>query len=317
MAERSLAEPITLVGGVPSWLLVALPAAHGPDRQVDRRRGLARPGGRRPRRGQVRPLPRGVRRGPRRPVDPAPGDVPLLRGVHRLRRPRRRACSGWSSTTGSSTSSCRSTSWARTGRPGTGWATSEVGRRTTRSSSRPARGSGRTSSATRSGSSRLDPPLLTFTGPDEVHALGLRRAPDQRGDRGGGGLAASATGASVRDWHVGPVFRGALGHHRYVVEFLRDARRPRRRSAGRSTPTSSRRNAHYLAHRAEGVGLPLPAVLVVRPGGFDDWMRSRGKLGGQHKVPRMDGSGRLTDELVAFLRAAGRSRPRSRRAPPA
>jgi hypothetical protein len=34
-------------------------------------------------------------------------------------------------------------------------------------------------------------------------------------------------------------------------------------------------------------------------------MRSRGKLGGQHKVPRMDNSGTLTAEIVAKLRASG------------
>ena len=44
---------------------------------------------------------------------------------------------------------------------------------------------------------------------------------------------------------------------------------------------------------------------MTGPGGFDDWMRSRGKLGGQHKVPRMDSSGTLTAELVAFLRSRG------------
>jgi hypothetical protein len=62
------------------------------------------------------------------------------------------------------------------------------------------------------------------------------------------------------------------------------------------------RNADYQAHRAEGVGLPLPEIIVAKPGGFDDWMRSRGKLGGQHKVPRMDNAGTLTSEIVAFLR---------------
>ena len=67
----------------------------------------------------------------------------------------------------------------------------------------------------------------------------------------------------------------------------------------------SRRNADYLAHRAEGVGLPMPAMLVARPGGFDAWMRSRGKLGGQHKVPRMDNTGTLTAEIVANLRDSG------------
>ena len=51
--------------------------------------------------------------------------------------------------------------------------------------------------------------------------------------------------------------------------------------------------------------MPAPALVVVRPGGFDDWMRSRGKLGGQHKVPRIDSSGRLTDQLFDFLRDGG------------
>ena len=64
-----------------------------------------------------------------------------------------------------------------------------------------------------------------------------------------------------------------------------------------------RRNDHYAWFRAEGGGMPAPALIVARPGGFDDWMRSRGKLGGQHKVPRIDSSGALTEELVGFLRA--------------
>ena len=35
-------------------------------------------------------------------------------------------------------------------------------------------------------------------------------------------------------------------------------------------------------------------------------MRDGGKLGGQHKLPRMDGSGALTDDLVRHLRERGR-----------
>ena len=54
-----------------------------------------------------------------------------------------------------------------------------------------------------------------------------------------------------------------------------------------------------------GVGLPLPGLVVARPGGFEAWMRSRGKLGGQHKVPRMDNAGMLTGQLVTFLRESG------------
>ena len=107
-------------------------------------------------------------------------------------------------------------------------------------------------------------------------------------------VASARTGASVRDWHVGPVFHEPLGHHLFVFEFLEPPARPGRLPRVSSTTSSSRRNAHYQWFRAEGGGLPLPALVVARPGGFDDWMRSRGKLGGQHKVPRMDSSGKLT-----------------------
>ncbi len=151
----------------------------------------------------------------------------------------------------------------------------------------------------------LRPPLFTFTGrtkytlsafgehliSEEVEASVLD--------------AADQVGASVRDWHVGPVFEGALGYHHYVIEFSRahcDVLPTFRRLLDNNL---AKRNADYLAHRAEGVGLPLPAITLCCPGGFAAWMQSRGKLGGQHKVPRMDNSGELTKQLVEFLRASG------------
>ena len=148
----------------------------------------------------------------------------------------------------------------------------------------------------------LRPPLLTFTGRTKytLSAFGEHLISEEI--EGAMARAAGSTGASLREWHVGPVFRGSLGHHAYVVEFLKppdDLSRFRR-----ALDDDLRgRNADYLAHRAEGVGLPLPALIVARRGGFDDWMRSRGKLGGQHKVPRIDNSGALTAEIAGWLRS--------------
>jgi hypothetical protein len=151
----------------------------------------------------------------------------------------------------------------------------------------------------------LEPPLLSFTGRTKysLSAFGEHLINEEIEAAMAG--ASAAGGASVREWHVGPVFEGALGFHRYVVEFLRppadlDAFR------GALDAELSRRNADYQAHRAEGVGLPLPALVVTCPGAFEAWMRRRGKLGGQHKVPRMDSTGALTGELVAFLHETGR-----------
>jgi GH3 auxin-responsive promoter len=151
----------------------------------------------------------------------------------------------------------------------------------------------------------LAPPLLTFTGRTKYSLSAFGEHLISEEVEGAVATASEASGAAVRDWHVGPVFHGALGHHLFVVEFL-DTLADLQAFRGALDADLSRRNADYRAHRAGGVGLPLPAVVVASPGGLDEWMRSRGKLGGQHKLPRMDGTGALTRELVEFLRGSGR-----------
>ncbi len=150
----------------------------------------------------------------------------------------------------------------------------------------------------------LDPPLLRFTGRTKymLSAFGEHLSGEEL--EGAIAGAADETGASVREWHVGPSFHGAMGHHVFVVEFTRE---PDDLTRFRDALDAelARRNADYQAHRIEGIGLPRPAVVVARPGGFEAWMRSRGKLGGQHKVPRVDASGSLTAEVVATLRGCG------------
>jgi hypothetical protein len=150
----------------------------------------------------------------------------------------------------------------------------------------------------------LSPPLLTFTGRTKytLSAFGEHLINEEL--EGSIAAASEAAGAPVKDWHVGPVFREPLGYHQYVVEFLRP---PADLIAFRDALDAdlSRRNADYHWYRAIGAKLPPPALVVARPGGFDDWMRSRGKLGGQHKVPRMDNTGASTAELVAFLHDRG------------
>ena len=149
-----------------------------------------------------------------------------------------------------------------------------------------------------------EPPLFTFTGRTKyaLSAFGEHLISEEVEAAIAG--ASEATGSSVRDWHVGPVFLGALGYHQFVIEF---SELPTDFVGFRANLDADlcRRNADYKAHRAEGVGLPLPSIVVVKPGGVDAWMRSKGKLGGQHKFPRMDSTGALTAEVVAMIRDAG------------
>jgi hypothetical protein len=150
----------------------------------------------------------------------------------------------------------------------------------------------------------VSPPLFTFTGRTKYTLSAFGEHVINEEIEGAVAAASSAAGASVRDWHVGPVFREPLGYHRFIIEFLKvpeDLRQFRQVL----DEELSRRNAHYRWFRAEGGGLPSPALLVSSPTGFDAWMRSRGQLGGQHKVPRIDSAGLLTAEIDAYLRGHG------------
>ncbi|HWD37800.1 MAG TPA: GH3 auxin-responsive promoter family protein, partial [Fimbriimonas sp.] len=150
----------------------------------------------------------------------------------------------------------------------------------------------------------LSPPLLTFTGRTKYYLSAFGEHLISEEVEGAVTSAATETGASIHDWHVGPVFHEPLGHHAFVFEFFKP---PDDLAWFRNVLDAQliQRNAHYEWFRAEGGGLPAPTLIVARPGAFDHWMRSRGKLGGQHKVPRMDSSGTLTAGLLGYLKQEG------------
>ncbi len=57
------------------------------------------------------------------------------------------------------------------------------------------------------------------------------------------------------------------------------------------------RNEDYAERRVVPVGLRAPLVEAMPADGFRTWMKSRGKLGGQHKVPRVIDDQRLLADL--------------------
>jgi hypothetical protein len=150
-----------------------------------------------------------------------------------------------------------------------------------------------------------DPPLLRFTGRTRyfLSAFGehliseeVERAVAQ---------AAEVTGAAVADYHVGPVFPESTeipGRHRYLVEFAQPPSEVGE-FARELDKALCQINEDYLAHRSGDLTMLAPEVWPVARGGFAEWLRSRGQLGGQHKVPRMDNSGRLTADLGHWLKA--------------
>ncbi|AMV39434.1 GH3 auxin-responsive promoter family protein [Planctomyces sp. SH-PL62] len=149
----------------------------------------------------------------------------------------------------------------------------------------------------------LDPPLLRFTGRTKYTLSAFGEHLIHEEVEAALAETAAATGATIREWHVGPRFAEPLGFHQYVIEFQA---RPGDLATFRSRLDEDlrRRNADYDAHRRPGSGIPAPALIAARPGAFEGWMRRRGKLGGQNKVPRMDAGGAATLDLVDYLREA-------------
>jgi hypothetical protein len=62
-------------------------------------------------------------------------------------------------------------------------------------------------------------------------------------------------------------------------------------------------NEDYRVHRETARGIASPRVELLARGSFTRWMRERGKLGGQHKVPRVIEDPQLAAALLACSRA--------------
>lgn len=107
--------------------------------------------------------------------------------------------------------------------------------------------------------------------------------------------AAEATQAIVSEFAVGVLFPEPgepMGGHRFLVEFHREPTDCEQFTRVLDE-TLRQGNEDYATHRT--YGLRLPAVDALPPGTFVEFMTRRGKVGGQHKVPRVLDAEQLRD----------------------
>jgi hypothetical protein len=148
-----------------------------------------------------------------------------------------------------------------------------------------------------------DPPLFRFTGRTKYFLSAFGEHLINEEVEKAITSAASATNAAVIDFHVGPLFPARpseVGRHLYLVEFARVPADLSQFTSELDT-TLCRINDDYRAHRDGGTCMAPPLIRPVPPGAFADWMRAHGKLGGQHKLPRMDNSGELTRDMAGWI----------------
>ena len=113
--------------------------------------------------------------------------------------------------------------------------------------------------------------------------------------------ACIATGAQVREYTAAPVFMGsnAQCRHQWVVEF---AKRPASVTDFATILDRSLQaiNSDYEAKRYKDITLQPLQIVEAREGLFDEWLKRKGKLGGQHKIPRLSNSREYIDELLTM-----------------
>lgn len=117
--------------------------------------------------------------------------------------------------------------------------------------------------------------------------------------------ACEQTGALIDNFTAAPIYleKSKQGGHEWIIEF-----KTAPRDMGEFThvldDTLRKINSDYDAKRSMDLALVAPTIHSVAEGTFYNWMKKRGKLGGQNKVPRLSNSREFVDDILAMVASA-------------
>lgn len=112
-------------------------------------------------------------------------------------------------------------------------------------------------------------------------------------------LACELTGAKVKEYTAAPLFmlNTAHGKHQWFIEF---EKMPASLSKFAQILDSNLQqlNSDYEAKRYRNISLLPLEIISAREGVFYEWLKEKGKLGGQHKIPRLSNQRTYIEELL-------------------
>lgn len=115
-------------------------------------------------------------------------------------------------------------------------------------------------------------------------------------------IACQHTGAIVNEYTAGPIFmnENRKGAHQWIIEFEKE---PKDLDYFITVLDNSLKtlNSDYEAKRHRNLTLEKPNIVVAPQGTFYKWMKKRGKIGGQNKIPRLSNNRMYLDELLDML----------------
>ncbi|MBL7745451.1 MAG: GH3 auxin-responsive promoter family protein [Chitinophagaceae bacterium] len=115
-------------------------------------------------------------------------------------------------------------------------------------------------------------------------------------------IASQRTGAVVNDYTAAPVYfsDSSNGAHEWLIEFEKEPEDLESFTKEMDTALKSI-NSDYEAKRYKDIALRSPIVHSLKKGVFTEWLRHKGKLGGQHKVPRLSNERNFLEEILQLV----------------
>ena len=115
-------------------------------------------------------------------------------------------------------------------------------------------------------------------------------------------VAAEKTNAVVTDYTAAPVYfsDNSNGAHEWLIEFEKEPD-DFNNFIFELDNCLKNINSDYEAKRHKSIALRLPIVHKLAKGTFTQWLRSKGRLGGQHKVPRLSNERNMLEEILSLI----------------
>ena len=115
-------------------------------------------------------------------------------------------------------------------------------------------------------------------------------------------IACKHTGAVINEYTAGPIFMGdnQKGAHQWIIEFETGPDDIEHFTSVLDNALKTL-NSDYEAKRHKNLTLELPHIIVAPKGTFFEWMKRRGKIGGQNKIPRLSNNREYLDDLIKLI----------------
>jgi hypothetical protein len=112
-------------------------------------------------------------------------------------------------------------------------------------------------------------------------------------------IACEKTGALIREYTAAPVYMNSNGSgaHEWAIEFESAPDNVNFFAEVLDNALKSI-NSDYEAKRYQNLALKMPVIRTVKSGTFYQWLKTKGKLGGQYKVPRLSNDRKVIEEVL-------------------